>query len=311
MNRILILFLVVSNFTYAQSSNSDQKSKEGIVSHVRAIMTKNGEYNALNFDDLVTHKPVLFNELEELIALKETLPTLKQRYSRKKLDSLIVANDTAIQIKKREIMAQKAHYSYEREHTFMIKNSKNHYTAYRYVFFLNHTFQVKDVTLLFKIELEDNQAEDFNLFQKRIPIHKNRTPSQNAQASYLIYSFFEDGLAEHDYDPLILSSAIQVVMNIRENDYLDMDKLGETAIDKWIETNRPNIEKYKSKDYSYMLELKNEAGTLIGYRMYHLYSYQNQGELEKDVISFNFDKYFVIRSLERIGPPFDIYFEKN
>lgn len=310
-SRLFLLFICLVFITplYSQSRNSEEKCEDGVEAHMRDKMSDGKTYVPYSFMDYEVYKPKEFTELEELIDLQETIPTLKHHYSRKKLDSLVQANENAIQAKKREIMDNKIHFSYAIIHTFVLKLSDDDIKVSRYKFFLNHAFKVQDVNLIFSIPTTAEQAKMYYYMQQGVPIYANLPSYQDKAASEEIYGFFEKAMEENGYNENIFYAAMDVIANIKKYGELVLDKYGEDQIEKWVE--KSNIEGYKAKDYSYMLESKDDRGVVNAYVMYHRYNYKEGEDKTQDTVAFVFDLNFVLTDIQRVENTREELFEKK
>lgn len=306
---LLFICLVLSTPVFSQSRNSEEKCEDGVEAHMRDKMSTGKTYIPYSFMDYEVFKPKEFTELEELIDLQETIPTLKHHYSRRKLDSLVQANENAIQAKKREIMDNKIHFSYSIIHTFVLKLSDDDIKVARYKFFLNHAFKVQDVNLIFSISCTTEQAKMYYYMQQGVPIYSNLSAYQDKSASQEIYGFFEKAMEENAYNENIFYSATAIIANIKKHGELDLDNYGEQQIEKWVE--QSNIDGYKSKDYSYMLESKDAKGVINAYVMYHRYTYKEGEDKTLDTVAFVFDLNFVLTDIQRVENTREELFEKK
>jgi hypothetical protein len=297
-------------FTHSQSKNSEFKTKRAVEEYVREKKSDKSYYAPYNFLEYEKHMPTAYKDLEELIEVSKTLPTMKQHYGKKKLDSLLVLNESRIQAKKREIIDKKLHFSYEVIHSYGMKDELGTIKIYRYKFFLNHAFKIQDVRLIFAIPITKDQTEPAAYFQKRKLLYKLNDTEQDRKSSNEIHDFFEDALKENDYEPEIFYAAARMVQNILDFGNVKLDIYGLRAIKEFIETARPDLKGYKAVDYSHFLELTDSSADLQ-YVMYHKYDYKEGKRKETDVVGIYFDKYFVIRKLERIDGDTDKLFEKD
>ncbi len=304
------IIIICQFLGFSQSKNSEFKVKRAVESYVRAKKAENSYYAPYNYFEYTKHMPTEYKELEELIEVSETLPTMKDHYGRKKMDSLIALNDSRIQDKKREIMDKKLRFSYEIVHTYGYKDESGNIKIQRYRFFLNHAFKVKDVRLVFSIPISKDLTESAAYFQKRKLLYKLNDKEQDRKSSDEIHTFFEIGLKETKYDPEVFYAACRMIQNILDNGNVILDIYGLKTIKSFIKTARPDMKGYKSVDYSHFLEISEPEGELI-YVMYHKYDYKEGKDKASDIVGIYFDKYFVIRKVERIEGDSDKLFEKE
>ncbi len=308
---LIIGILLLCQFqVLAQSKNPEFKAKRAVEIYVRDKKPDNSYYAPYNYFEFKKHMPTEYKELEELIEVSEVLPTMKQHYGKKKLDSLIALNDSRIQNKKKEIMDKKLRFSYEIVHSYGFKDELGNIKVLRYRFYLNHAFKIKDVRLIFSIPITKDQAEEAALFQKRKLLYKLNDIEQDRKSSDEIHTFFETGLKDTHYDPEVFYAACRMIKIIRSDGNVNLDIYGLRSIKAFISQTRPDMKGYKSINYSHFLEIEN-ANDNFKYVMYHKYEYKEDKKKVSDIVGIYFDKYFVIRKVERIEGEDDKLFEKD
>ena len=116
--------------TSTTQQNNQEKEKttqkiaeESIKEHIKKHFNNEAEYNDYTFGKLFILKPKEIIELDKLYDIRKTLPNMEENYSAK-LDSVIIATDTAIAQKIREIRQKNIYHTYEINHLFTIKPSK-------------------------------------------------------------------------------------------------------------------------------------------------------------------------------------------
>ena len=113
MNRSKIIFFIFILLTcsgclynYPATTNQkekktisvQQRSEDTVKKHILDHFKNKGEYTGYTFSELLMIKPREILELDQLREVREKLPKMKENYSGK-LDSVIVATDTAIEKK--------------------------------------------------------------------------------------------------------------------------------------------------------------------------------------------------------------------
>lgn len=328
------LFLLQSCLYNYQTTTNDssneltpeQKSEDAVITHLQNIYKNN--YKPYTFGSLFTLKPQEFIELDQLIEVRNQLPSMKDNYG-DQLPEKIAETDTLIAQKKREIKSKKIYPLYEIEHVYVVKDEKeNMYNAVDANFVLYPNYKIKDVQMKFNVKLSPNENELFYKFMMREPMFTNSTDlnwakrqNDNAYATFINTIEAEPDMTKKGE---ILINSLYISELIRKTNEFNESAICRLLSTKWIIKNVDDL-KGKPLEYSdlnnlYLNDSSDSTKTLAGYSMYVKFNTETSPEneiqenvnakkiVETKVYQFIFDLNFLIDEINNMHPPFDDYF---
>src|SRR5690606_36918897 len=236
--------VLICQITFSQNDRRATTART-IKNHIKDRMVGDGSYKSYSFGELVRNEPKEFLELEELTNVEKALPSMKKHYTKNAYDSVVIANDKAIQFKKREIIEKNIRPDFQMVHSFLITDKTGINKVYKMDFYIDFDYKITDVRLIYSTVLTEEQLKYYYYFEKHIPVFEGSDSYRNNYLSRQMYKHFEDGLKESKYDLEILDAALRAVKIVKDHGELNLDKLGELSIKDWVKANSNNIEGYK------------------------------------------------------------------
>jgi len=295
-------------------------AEDSVAKYVQVRFSDQGTYSPLTFGSLYVLKPQEIQELDQLIQLRKELPNMRQHYG-KKLDSVRVANDTAIEQKKRYVKEHRIYPTYEINHLFHIKGKKGNKIV-EYTFTLYPNYKVKNVSHVFGMDMskeQDNLFEDFItqtnvFFSEDIYLSKRKNKRFYEEINTMLVN------ASPDYKEDLLPSILTRIKYAKQANEFIPDHFTNVLIvehfapDKdfnWFEsvTRRTKLTAINRIE-PVTEEFPTQRVTVIGYKKFIEIKTKNDANKEVfKVLYFEFDTNLVLAGVLDVEAPYEQYFE--
>ncbi len=289
---------------------AQQKAESSINDYVITHFNQVGNYTSYSFGQVYTLKPKEIIELDQLIDTRKKLPEMKEHYG-SDLDSVITVTDTLIAQKKRDIRTKKIYHTYEVNHLFTIKPSKEALRLYEFTFYLYPNFEVKDVKMELKTTLTPEEKDLFVYYIERFPLVEDKNNHFENDKNDRIYNALSNTLinATENKDE-ILHQILAIVKHIRHHNEFKPDLFCAQYIKSWVKKNEKYGVNYIPIVFTRLKQTiaENDTNKL----MYHKFRYQiAYSSMKEVVLSFEFDEnYFPAEIIEYIDD-YEQFFKSN
>jgi hypothetical protein len=274
--------------------SKEEQVKQNISNYVTSKFVEKGSYESVQFGKLFVFKPKEIEELDQLIEVRNMLPTMEENYG-SKLDSVIQHQDRLIENKKNEIKSKNIYPLYEISHLFIIKISDTKYEMYEFDFSLYPNYSVKDVKQLLYLELNEKEFKSFQHLTNQEILFVGE-PEKDIQFYSQFYTAIE---AEQHHKPELIKTILRIIEYIKKYDKFDENDFCQIQAKEWV-VGRPEYSQVKSEGF-----VKNELTPVIetdstgyqklkGYQLTYLFSSKENEGQEITKLDFEFDLNFVI-----------------
>lgn len=300
--------------TEVEKADPEYEVQKAILKHLENIYKDN--LKPYTFGTLYTLKPKEFIELDQLIEVRNQLPSMKDHYG-DQLPQKIAETDTLIEQKKREIKSKKIYPMYQMDHVYVTNNdSKSEYTATEANFTLNPDYTINDVQISMNAKLTPSENELFYKFMMRVPMFTNDTdPNWAQKQDENAYNTFINTIEEAQ-TPVkkneILVNVLYISELIRKTNKFDEESVCKLLSTRWIYNNESDI-KNRPEKYSKLKEIYTQVNdttkNIAGYNMNVMFTTETkEGEKTTKVYQFIFDLNFLIAEVRNLHEPFEEHF---
>ncbi len=289
----------------------EQKAELSIRNYVEDHYKNIGSYTSYSFGQLYSLKPKEIVELDQLILVRKKLPEMSDNYG-SKLDSVLIATDTLIARKKREIRLKKIHHTYEINHMFTIKPEKGSLKLYEFTFFLYPNYKVKDVSQKLNTELNAEETDLFVYFIEQYPLIENDNDDFAANENKRTYEMLTNAVLDAgDQKEKIIHQVLRIVKHIRKNNVFDPDLFCATLVKEWISEHETYKNNYRPALFTRLKESNaNNSERASSNLMYHKFKYQpKSSSMTEVVISFEFDPNYLPIEIIEYQKEYDKFFK--
>lgn len=324
MYRVIVLFLLFglsSCFILQQYEEeldakdnpnlNEQKEENTYEDSISSYLTRmhKDNYQGYTFGSLFVNKPTEVKELEQLYETRNSLPSMRDVYG-DRLDSMIIATDTLIAQKKREIKENKVYPTYELNHLYTIdKDSSYRVQEATFHFYPNKT--ILDVRSIFYENLDKEEKELFAHFIQQKPLI---TRDYSTLLNESIYENMNNAL---DFEPKetkgeLLKTTLQRVKFYLVNNGFDADVFTNGSIVMKLKLDY-NVDKPIRMSVLKELTEKHDdlpAEKIIGYSKFcEFQKTDSLGTLINSAIYCEFDNNYVLKGVLPVEGEYEHYFE--
>lgn len=264
----------------------------------------NAELLIYGFEDFKTHLPPEFQQLEELMKLRDDLPNMESHYGpnlEQKQEQVQLAIDSLKQV----IMDNRIRRSYSIICTFHYKHNKDHYEVNRIRFILDHAYAIRRMKADYVSMLDAEQAEWFLFAYRRYPLFNMNDLDRNQVASNEIYDFYEKELAIRADQSLFLQHYLRMVASIRNNGVYDLNELVRKSVIHWLDERKEDDVVLREVEFSELYQVEETDSYRIFVR------YERDDRDTPIGLAIDLDPYLWIMSVARLDGDLDPYFEPD
>lgn len=303
---ILLLFLSIAVSGQSVFFEGDEFKARSTVRGKLSLESEslNAELLIYGFEDFKTHLPPEFQQLEELMKLRDDLPNMESHYGpnlEQKQEQVQLAIDSLKQV----IMDNRIRRSYSITCTFHYKHNKDHYEVNRIRFILDHAYEIRRMTADYTSILDAELAEWFLFAYRRYPLFNMNDLDRNQVASNEIYDFYEEELAMRADQRVFLQHYLRMVAGIRNNGVYDVNKLARKSVIHWWDERREDDVVLREVEFSELYQVEETDAYRIFVR------YERDDRDAPIGLAIDLDAYLWITSVARLDGELDPYFERD
>jgi hypothetical protein len=292
---------------------SDQEKAElSVKAYLKRTFDSLGTYEPYGFGLVKEIIPDQVSQLEELKAMKKLLPGMKDNYGNK-LDSVMIAYDTLIAQKEREIITKKVRPFKKISHLYLVTTKTDSVFAYEVEFTLDPNFKVYDAHSSIFTYLDKEQSKWFDFYYMQYPLFDTWDDDGDRKLSQEIYDFYDKKMMSVSEDKSeVLKKILFIIQHIKTSGEFSNQKVAEAIIKNEMRKFYGN--NYQSTKFSILKAIIKNSGDgsqeLIGYSIVHTFKTGSENLLVEKGLYFELDAWLILAGNLPVEPPYDVYFEK-
>jgi len=291
--------------------SNQEKAELSVKSYLKKTFDSLGTYEPYGFGVVKEIIPDQVTQLEELKYMKKLLPGMKDNYGNK-LDSVIIAYDTLIAQKEREIITKKVRSFWKISHLYLVNLKSDSIIAYEVEFTLDPNFKVYDANSSLYLYLDKNKAKWFDFYYMQYPLFDSWDDEADQKRSQEVYDFYDQKLMSSSTEKgEILDRILFIIQHIKTSGEFSNQKVTEAIIKN--EMRQLYGTTYQPGKFSTLKGIikNSDAGKqeLIGYSIVHTFKTGAENLLVEKALYFEFDAWLILAGNLPVEPPYDSYFE--
>ncbi len=276
-----------------EKPTKNQQVQQSVSEYTKNRVKERGQYKGFLFGELFVSKAREIQELDQLIEIRNQLPTMEEHYG-KRLDSIIAVQDNLILAKKEEIKEKNLYPLYEISHLFSVSLHENQYEIYEFDYSLFPNYTIKDVKQLMLVLLN---AEQYQLF---VHLMAQKPLTDNYERDVAYYTQFFTALDnEKTYKAELIVNILKVMQHIIKYGEFDQHVFCRSIAEEWMKSNQ-DFSNYKSLGFNpkeiqpRIVKFDDGVERLIGYNLSHQFQYKSEQETIVSELNFEFDLNFLL-----------------
>ena len=291
--------------------SNQEKAELSVKAYLKKTFDSLGTYEPYGFGVVNEIIPDQVTQLEELKSMKKLLPGMKDHYGNK-LDSVMLAYDTLIAQKDREIKTKKVRSFWKISHLYLIYLKTDSIIAYEVEFTLDPNFKVYDAHSSIYVKLTKEEAKWFDFYYMQYPLFDTWDDDGDRKRSQDIYEFYDKKMISvSENKGETLKRILFIIQHIKTS--------GEFANQKVAEAILKNEMKmlygvtYQPTKFSNLKAIIKNSGDgnqeLIGYSIVHTFKTGAENLLVEKALYFELDAWLILAGNLPVEPPYEKYFE--
>lgn len=291
---------------------NQEKAELSAKSYLKRAYDSIGVYQPLGFGTVEEIIPDQVTQLAELKEMRKLLPGMKDNYGNK-LDSVIVAYDSLIVQKEREISTKKIRSFWKVSHIYTVQLKTDSVLACEYELTYDPNFKMYDVHSKMTVRLDKEMGSWFTHYYMQYPLFNTWEEEDDRARSQAVYDFYDEKLMTvTENKEEVMKQILFVTKHIKVNGEFSNQKIAEAQIKNLSEfKSNPTYKPKKFSELKAIIE-KSEKGddVILGYSINHLYEIAQGDTLIDQALYFEFDSWVIMAGYLPIEPPYEQYFEK-
>lgn len=291
--------------------SNQEKAELSVKAYLKKTFDSLGTYEPYGFGAVSEIIPDQVIQLEELKSMKKLLPGMKDHYGNK-LDSVMLAYDTLITQKDREIKTKKVRSFWKISHLYLIYLKTDSIIAYEVEFTLDPNFKVYDAHSSIYIKLTKEEAKWFDFYYMQYPLFDTWDDDADRKRSQDIYDFYDNKLMSvSENKGESLKRILFIIQHIKTSGEFANQKIAEAIIKNELKFQFGVT--YQHIKFSNLKAIIKNSGDgnqeLIGYSIVHTFKTGAENLLVEKALYFEFDAWLILAGNLPVEPPYDKYFE--
>ena len=297
---ILLVFFLISSFSFTQRKKAPQRKAENAVIIYLQEQFSNSTLTHYDFGDLVKITPLEISEVERLKKVRSSLLAIDSNHP--DIDSYNAIIDK--QLKK--ITQEKLHTTFEIDHFYTVQNIAEKPVLYHSLFTLFPDGKVKNVSIVLNYPFTRNEEDDYFYFYKKYPFVVE-TDFEDKKFNLETYTYLNNlYLNEENDKEAAMSTVLTVTKIMSKTAYYDTTLIAQHLATKYMEKSF-DIANLKDPTYSKVQPIKDSLDQILGYKLFLLYTDEGTEQQQK-MYYFEYDYNYILRAVMPVEPPYEQYF---
>lgn len=290
---------------------NQEKAELSVKAYLKKTFDSLGTYEPYGFGVVNEIIPDQVTQLEELKSMKKLLPGMKDHYGNK-LDSVMLAYDTLIAQKNREIKTKKVRSFWKISHLYLIYLKNDSIIAYEVEFTLDPNFKVYDAHNSIYAKLTKEEAKWFDFYYMQYPLFDTWDDDGDRKRSQDIYDFYDKKMMSvSENKGETLKRILFIIKHIKTSGEFANQKIAEAIIKNELKLAFGVT--YQPTKFSNLKAIIKNSGDgnqeLIGYSVVHTFKTGAENLLVEKALYFELDAWLILAGNLPVEPPYDKYFE--